>query len=304
MSSRPPAIGCTARRGHDIEFAFAGGRALPAAAEADHAWLTTEVAPGTTRGLVAACLAASLMPLNSTMIAVAVPDIAEHVDTPPGTVTQALVATYLVAAIALQSPGGKLGDRIGQWRAFGFGQALLAVGRDRRLPGADAVAADRVARADGGRRRDRRARHGRPSAHRAARASTRACLRHLRLGHVARRRHRSLGGRRACPVVRLAEHLPGQPPDPALSAVLAASAHHEPTPRRPHTVRLGRFGAACRRAGVPGAGGRGAGGVRAAARGLPASPCWCRSSSSSGGLPIRSSRSGCSATFGSRRARW
>ena len=35
---------------------------------------------------------------------------------------------YLVAAIALQSPGGKLGDRIGQWRAFGFGQALLAVG--------------------------------------------------------------------------------------------------------------------------------------------------------------------------------
>ena len=78
------------------------------------------------------------------------------------------MATYLVAAIALQSPGGKLGDRIGQWRAFGFGQALLAAGRDRGLPGADAVAADRVARADGRRRRDRRARHGRPFAHRTA----------------------------------------------------------------------------------------------------------------------------------------
>lgn len=84
--------------------------------------------PGTTRGLVAACLAASLMPLNSTMIAVAVPAIARDVGHDSGTVTQALVATYLVAAIALQSPGGKIGDRIGQWRAFGFGQVLLAAG--------------------------------------------------------------------------------------------------------------------------------------------------------------------------------
>jgi len=83
---------------------------------------------GTTRGLVAACLAASLMPLNSTMIAVAVPAISRDVHHDPGAVTQALVATYLVAAIALQSPGGKMGDRIGQWRAFAFGQGLLAAG--------------------------------------------------------------------------------------------------------------------------------------------------------------------------------
>ena len=85
-------------------------------------------ARGSVRGLVAACLAASLMPLNSTMIAVAVPDIAREFGSDASTVTQAIVATYLVAAIALQSPGGKLGDRIGQWRAFGFGQVLLAVG--------------------------------------------------------------------------------------------------------------------------------------------------------------------------------
>lgn len=84
--------------------------------------------PATTRGLVAACLAASLMPLNSTMIAVAVPAISREMRHDPGAVTQALVATYLVGAIALQSPGGKLGDRIGQWRAFAFGQALLALG--------------------------------------------------------------------------------------------------------------------------------------------------------------------------------
>ena len=82
----------------------------------------------TVRGLVAACLAASLMPLNSTMIAVAVPDIAAEVSHGPGTVTQALVTTYLVAAIALQSPGGRLGDRLGQWRVLSLGQMLLGVG--------------------------------------------------------------------------------------------------------------------------------------------------------------------------------
>lgn len=68
------------------------------------------------------------MPLNSTMIAVAVPAIARDVHHDSPTVTQAMVATYLVAAIALQSPGGKIGDRIGQWRAFALGQVLLAAG--------------------------------------------------------------------------------------------------------------------------------------------------------------------------------
>ncbi|QIX28468.1 MFS transporter [Nocardioides sp. JQ2195] len=82
----------------------------------------------TSRGLVAACLAASLMPLNSTMIAVAVPDVSAELDHDPTTVTQALVTTYLVAAIALQSPGGKLGDRLGQWRVLTLGQVVLGVG--------------------------------------------------------------------------------------------------------------------------------------------------------------------------------
>ncbi len=84
--------------------------------------------PSRTRGLVAALLAASLMPLNSTMIAVAIPDIARDVGQDAATVTQALVATYLIAAIALQSPGGKLGDRLGHWRIFTAGQLVIAVG--------------------------------------------------------------------------------------------------------------------------------------------------------------------------------
>jgi MFS family permease len=71
-------------------------------------------------------MTASLMPLNSTMVAVAVPSIAHTVDHGAATVTQALVATYLIAAIALQSPGGKLGDLLGHWRVLATGQ--IAVG--------------------------------------------------------------------------------------------------------------------------------------------------------------------------------
>jgi MFS family permease len=81
-----------------------------------------------TRQLLAVGLSAALMPLNSTMIAVALPSIAEDFGAAPGSLTQALVATYLVAAIALQSVGGKLGDRTGTWRAFGTGQLLIAAG--------------------------------------------------------------------------------------------------------------------------------------------------------------------------------
>jgi MFS family permease len=68
------------------------------------------------------------MPLNSTMVAVAVPSISRTVDHDPGAVTQALVATYLIAAIALQSTGGKLGDRLGHWRVLALGQAAVGAG--------------------------------------------------------------------------------------------------------------------------------------------------------------------------------
>ena len=83
---------------------------------------------GVARGLFSARLNASLMPLNSTMVAVAVPDIAEEFGHSVTTVTQALVATYLITAIALQSPGGKLGDRLGHWRVIVFGQMAIGAG--------------------------------------------------------------------------------------------------------------------------------------------------------------------------------
>lgn len=78
--------------------------------------------------LVAAALAAALMPLNSTMIAVALPDIGSEFDTDPAVVTQALVTSYLVAAIVLQSPAGKLGDRLGHARMIATGQVLVGAG--------------------------------------------------------------------------------------------------------------------------------------------------------------------------------
>ena len=90
--------------------------------------MTDRADHGVARRLLAARLTASLMPLNSTMIAVAVPEIAAELDHSRTTVTQALVATYLITAIALQSPGGKLGDRLGPWRVIHLGQAAIAAG--------------------------------------------------------------------------------------------------------------------------------------------------------------------------------
>jgi MFS family permease len=62
------------------------------------------------------------------MIAVALPDIAREFARPPGTVAQAVVASYLVVALVLQSPGGKLGDRLGYWRILAIGQVLTVIG--------------------------------------------------------------------------------------------------------------------------------------------------------------------------------
>jgi MFS family permease len=108
--------------------------------------------PGVGRGLFAALLTASLMPLNSTMIAVAVPAVAREFHHSSATVTQALVATYLIAAIALQSPGGKLGDRIGHWRVFALGQVTIGLGAllGFLAPSLPVLATSRVLMAAGG----------------------------------------------------------------------------------------------------------------------------------------------------------
>ncbi|MDI1482969.1 MFS transporter [Polyangium sp. y55x31] len=80
------------------------------------------------RLLVAIALSASLAPLNSTMVAVALPEMSRTLGADSGVLRQALVSSYLLTNIVLQSPGGKLGDRLGYRRALALGQILFALG--------------------------------------------------------------------------------------------------------------------------------------------------------------------------------
>ncbi len=73
-------------------------------------------------------LAASLSPLGSTMIAVALPSIGSELGVGSGALTQWLVSSYLIVAIATMSPGGKLGDRIGHRRALIIGMVIYGAG--------------------------------------------------------------------------------------------------------------------------------------------------------------------------------
>ena len=73
-------------------------------------------------------LAASLSPLGSTMIAVALPSIGVELEVGGGQLTQWLVSSYLIVGIAAMSPGGKLGDRIGHRRGLLFGMTLFGAG--------------------------------------------------------------------------------------------------------------------------------------------------------------------------------
>lgn len=81
-----------------------------------------------TRQIVALALASALSPLNSTMIAVAIPAIAKDLKTPVAALTHALVTSYLLVGIVFQSPAGKSGDRLGHGRVLAIGQAVFAAG--------------------------------------------------------------------------------------------------------------------------------------------------------------------------------
>ena len=78
------------------------------------------------RLFISSTLAACLLPLNSTMIAVALPEIGLAFDTGPAELNQALVVIYLLAAIVAQSPAGKFGDVFGHSRVLSLGRWLFA----------------------------------------------------------------------------------------------------------------------------------------------------------------------------------
>ncbi|HET7710530.1 MAG TPA: MFS transporter, partial [Thermoanaerobaculia bacterium] len=97
-------------------------------------------------------LAALLAPLNSTIIAVALPSIGADLEADPASITRWLVTSYLIVSIIAQSPAGKLGDVFGYSRVltagrilFGAG-ALLSVFANHLL----VLAAGRIAMAVGG----------------------------------------------------------------------------------------------------------------------------------------------------------
>lgn len=71
------------------------------------------VEPSERAVLLTAALGTMLMPLNSTMIAVALPDVVEDLDVSLGS-TAWLVSGYLIAQASLQPLAGKLGDRLGR----------------------------------------------------------------------------------------------------------------------------------------------------------------------------------------------
>jgi MFS family permease len=92
---------------------------------------TSEGAPaGRARGrLVAAvAIAAALTPLNSTMIAVALPALSTEFSVAAAGVTLWVVTGYLVATIACQIPAGSVADGVGYGRALTLGRWLFTAG--------------------------------------------------------------------------------------------------------------------------------------------------------------------------------
>jgi MFS family permease len=73
-------------------------------------------------------LSATLVPLGSTMISVALPQIGVEFGKDPGLLTQWLVNSYLLIGIIGQSPGGKTGDYWGFEKTLRLGQALFGAG--------------------------------------------------------------------------------------------------------------------------------------------------------------------------------
>ena len=76
----------------------------------------------------AIAFATMLLPLNSTMVAVALPAIGTEFATTPATLTHLLVTSYLIVAIIGQNPGGKAGDLWGHDRLLAIGRWVFAAG--------------------------------------------------------------------------------------------------------------------------------------------------------------------------------
>jgi MFS family permease len=114
----------------------------------------TAALAGTPRGrlLGAVAIAAGLTPLNSTMIAIALPAISGDFGVAAAAVTAWVVTGYLVAVMSCQIPAGTVADRIGYARALDLGRWLFTLGTAAGFlaPGIGFVVAGRFLMAAGG----------------------------------------------------------------------------------------------------------------------------------------------------------
>jgi EmrB/QacA subfamily drug resistance transporter len=145
----------------DLEWAFAGGelhllQSRPitklAGRRPEEPRNPEATTPLTTRRFAGLALAALLAPLNSTIIAVALPSIATAFDTSAALATRVLVTAYLVVTIVAQSPAGKLADLWGTSRVLTLGRMMFGVGALLAAfsPGLAMLGAGRVLMAIGG----------------------------------------------------------------------------------------------------------------------------------------------------------
>jgi MFS family permease len=78
--------------------------------------------------LISAAIGAALNPLNSTMVAVALPALSAEFGASPSSVTLTVVTGYLVATLIWQVPAGSIADRVGYTRALAMGRWLFLAG--------------------------------------------------------------------------------------------------------------------------------------------------------------------------------
>jgi EmrB/QacA subfamily drug resistance transporter len=117
----------------DLEFAFEDGelfllQSRPITRAARAAAPAIEIQTLTTRRFIGLGLAALLAPLNSTIIAVALPTITTAFAASPALATRWLVTAYLVVTIVAQSPAGKLADLWGTSRVLTLGRSMFGLG--------------------------------------------------------------------------------------------------------------------------------------------------------------------------------
>jgi MFS family permease len=164
--------------------------------------------------LVSAALGAALTPLNSTMVAVALPALADEFMSPAAAVTVFVVTGYLIATLVLSVPAGSVADRVGYTRALRWGRWMFAAGSivGTLAPTLGLVVAGRLLMAAGGALIN-------PTAMALLRILDAARAPVARLRHHGRRDGRGGGdrsgtGRLDLHAIRLADAVRHQPPAP------------------------------------------------------------------------------------------